>query len=166
MHSGTHELDKLFMDVSIYNTRIVDNMHVEPSLSLAIHPALGYRGVVHITIPTDIQVMEHGHRSRRNLPHHTSDVRVRTARLPDKSDLHAAASQLNAGQRIAIVAGQGALGAADELERVADLLAAPIVKPLLGKGAVPYDSPCTTGSIGLLGTVPSQQAMEECDTLL
>jgi pyruvate dehydrogenase (quinone)/pyruvate oxidase len=160
------ELDKLFIDVSIYNTRIMDKVHVEPSLDLAIHAALGYRGVAHITIPTDIQVMEHGHRSRRNLPHHTSDVRVRTARLPDESDLRAAASQLNAGERVAILAGQGALGAADELQQMADMLAAPIVKPLLGKGTVPDDSPYTTGSIGLLGTVPSQQAMEECDTLL
>jgi pyruvate dehydrogenase (quinone)/pyruvate oxidase len=160
------ELDKLFMDVSIYNTRIMDKAQVEPALDLAIHAALGYRGVAHVTIPMDIQVMEHGHRSRRNLPHHTSDVRVRLARLPDESDLRAAASHLNAGQRVAILAGQGALGAADELQQVADLLAAPIVKPLLGKGAVPDDSPYTTGSIGLLGTVPSQQAMEECDTLL
>src|SRR5207245_4639381 len=60
----------------------------------------------------------------------------------------------------------GAIGAADELERAADPLAAPIVKPLLGKAAVPDDSPYTTGPIGLLGTRPSQEAMEECDTLL
>jgi pyruvate dehydrogenase (quinone) len=67
---------------------------------------------------------------------------------------------------VAIVAGRGALGAADELERVADLLAAPIVKALLGKAVVPDDSPYTTGAIGLLGTRPSQEALEACDTLL
>src|SRR5205814_5108976 len=77
-----------------------------------------------------------------------------------------AADLLNAGTKTVILAGQGALGAADELERTADLLAAPIVKPLLGKAAVPDDSPFTTGGIGLLGTLPSELALEECDTLL
>ena len=75
------ELDKLFMDVSVYNSRIMDKTHIEPTLDLAIHAALGYRGVAHVTIPTDIQVMDHGHRSRRNLPHHTSDTRARSARV-------------------------------------------------------------------------------------
>src|SRR5205823_5709427 len=68
--------------------------------------------------------------------------------------------------KVAILAGQGALRATDELEQVAELLAAPIVKPLLGKAAVPDDSPYTTGPIGLLGTAPSQEALEACDTLL
>ena len=68
-------------------------------------------------------------------------------------------------RRLVILAGLGALGAADELERLADVLAAPIVKPLLGKACVPDDSPFTTGGIGLLGTRPSEQAMEECDGL-
>jgi pyruvate dehydrogenase (quinone)/pyruvate oxidase len=65
-----------------------------------------------------------------------------------------------------ILAGRGALHATDELEQTAVRLAAPIVKALLGKAAVPDDSPYTTGSIGLLGTKPSQEALEECDTLL
>ena len=73
---------------------------------------------------------------------------------------------LNAGKKIAILAGRGALGAGDELEQLAEVLGAPIVKALLGKAAVPDDSPYTTGGIGLLGTKPSQEAMEECDTLL
>ena len=77
-----------------------------------------------------------------------------------------AADVLNAGTKTVILAGQGALGAGDELEQLADLLAAPIVKPLLGKAVVPDDSPFTTGGIGLLGTEPSEVAMEECDTLL
>ncbi len=58
------------------------------------------------------------------------------------------------------------MGCGDQLEQIAELLAAPIVKPLLGKAVVPDDSPYTTGSIGLLGTAPSQEAMEKCDTLL
>jgi pyruvate dehydrogenase (quinone)/pyruvate oxidase len=73
---------------------------------------------------------------------------------------------LNAGTRVAILAGHGAIGAGAELEQAADILAAPIVKPLLGKGVVPDDSPYTTGGIGLLGTRPSEDALEQCDTLL
>src|SRR5439155_6232641 len=70
------------------------------------------------------------------------------------------------GKRVVILAGRGALGATDELEQVAERLGAPIVKALLGKAAVPDDSPYTTGTIGLLGTRPSQEALEQCDTLL
>jgi pyruvate dehydrogenase (quinone)/pyruvate oxidase len=80
--------------------------------------------------------------------------------------LRQAAEILNAGQKVAILAGRGAIGATAELEEIADKLGAPIVKPLLGKASVPDDSPYTTGTIGLLGTRPSQEAMEECDTLL
>jgi pyruvate dehydrogenase (quinone) len=86
--------------------------------------------------------------------------------LPAESDLQQAAEILNAGRNVAILAGRGALGAGDVLEQVAERLGAPIVKPLLGKAVVPDDSPYTTGGIGLLGTAPSQEAMENCDTLL
>jgi len=68
--------------------------------------------------------------------------------------------------KVAILAGQGALGAGDELEQVAEKLGAPIVKALLGIAAVPDDSPYTTGGIGVVGTKPSQEAFEQCDTLL
>jgi pyruvate dehydrogenase (quinone)/pyruvate oxidase len=77
-----------------------------------------------------------------------------------------AAEVLNAGKRVAILCGQGALHATAQLEEVAAILGAPIIKALLGKGAVPDDSPYTTGGIGLLGTRPSQEALEECDTIL
>jgi pyruvate dehydrogenase (quinone) len=89
-----------------------------------------------------------------------------SARLPHEGDLAQAADILNQGKKIVILAGRGALGASAELEQAAEILGAPIVKALLGKGAVPDDSPYTTGTIGLLGTLPSQEAMEECDTLL
>jgi pyruvate dehydrogenase (quinone)/pyruvate oxidase len=100
------------------------------------------------------------------VPHHSSDVSATSARLPDGADLQRAADILNGGKKVAILAGRGALAATDELEKVAELLGAPIIKALLGKAAVPDDSPYTTGSIGLLGTRPSQEAMEDCDTLL
>ena len=161
------ELDKLFVDVAKYNCRIMGPTHVDSVTDLACRTALTYRGVAHITIPTDIQDMPAGeHRSKRNVTGHSSDVMARSARLPEPEDLRRAAEILNAGQKVAILAGAGALHATDELEHAAELLAAPIAKPLLGKTAVPDDSPYTTGPVGLLGTRPSQEALEECDTLL
>jgi pyruvate dehydrogenase (quinone) len=169
---GTHtqqdvELDKLFMDVCVYNERIMGPTHAENVTDLACRTALAYRGVAHITIPVDIQEREvkSRQRSKRNVPHHSSDIAARSARLPSLDDLQRAAEILNAGKKVAILAGRGALDATDELEQTAELLAAPIIKALLGKAAVPDDSPYTTGTIGLLGTRPSQDALEECDTL-
>src|SRR4029079_19462295 len=80
--------------------------------------------------------------------------------------LQQAAEILNAGKKVAILAGAGALHATDELIEVANLLGAGIAKALLGKAAVPDDLPFVTGSIGLLGTKPSWDMMTECDTLL
>src|SRR6185312_7157377 len=85
---------------------------------------------------------------------------------PAADQLGLAADLLNAGGKVAILAGQGALGARAELEQVADRLAAPVAKALLGRAVLPDDSPYTTGGIGHLGTTPSEQAMHECDTLL
>jgi pyruvate dehydrogenase (quinone) len=170
---GTHtqqdvELDRLFVDVAKYNARVMGPTHVENVVDLACRTALTYRGVAHVTIPVDVQEMEatRRHRSKRNVPGHTSDVMARSARLPAEDDLRRAAEVLNAGERVAILAGAGALGATDALEATAEALGAPIVKALLGKAAVPDDSPYTTGGIGLLGTRPSQEALEKCDTLL
>ncbi|MGI9149834.1 MAG: thiamine pyrophosphate-dependent enzyme [Chloroflexota bacterium] len=160
------ELDKLFMDVAVYNQRIMGLAHVENSVDLAVRAAIGYRGVAHLTIPADIQEMDSGERSKRNKPHHTSDTPARSALVPNQAGLRQAAEILNAAKKPVILAGQGALDATDQLEQAAELLGAPIVKPLLGKGCVPDSSPYTTGGIGLLGTAPSQDALEECDTLL
>jgi len=161
-------LDKLFMDVAVFNERIMGPTHVENIANLACRTALAYHGVAHITFPVDLQEAEVKKKqaSSRNIAHHTSDVYARSARLPDQADLQHAADILNEGKKIAILAGRGALDATDELEKTAELLAAPIVKPLLGKAAVPDDSPYTTGGIGLLGTKPSQEVLEDCDTLL
>jgi pyruvate dehydrogenase (quinone)/pyruvate oxidase len=169
---GTHqqqdvELDRLFEDVSVYNARVMGPTHVENVADLACRTALAYRGVSHITFPVDLQeAPANWNRTQRNVPHHTADIEAHSARLPARDDLQRAAQVLNAGKKVAIMAGRGALGCADELEQAADKLAAPIIKPLLGKGAVPDHSPFTTGGIGLLGTLPSQEALEECDTLL
>jgi pyruvate dehydrogenase (quinone)/pyruvate oxidase len=99
------------------------------------------------------------------VPRHTSDVPAFKAGLPAEDDLRRAAELLNRGKKVAILAGRGALGAGDELEQLAEALAAPVIKALLGKACLPDDSPYTTGGIGLLGTKPSQEAIESCDTL-
>src|SRR5437762_485560 len=162
------ELDKVFMDVAVYNTRVMSASHVENVADLACRTALAYRGVSHITIPVDTQEEEVDRKklNKRNVPHHTSDVCAIGALVPPDRDLERAARLLNSGKRIAILAGRGALGAGDELEVMAETLGAPIIKALLGKAAVPDSSPYTTGGIGLLGTKPSQEVMEDCDTML
>jgi pyruvate dehydrogenase (quinone) len=160
------DLDRVFMDVAVYNTRVMGPSHVEQVAHLACRSALSNRGVAHINFPVDLQEHEVKEHSKRNIPGHTSKIFAALSGLPDEDDVRAASQVLNSGKKIAILAGQGALHATDELEQVADTLGAPIVKALLGKAAVPDDSPYTTGSIGLLGTKPSQEALEECDTLL
>jgi pyruvate dehydrogenase (quinone)/pyruvate oxidase len=162
------ELDKLFIDVAKYNARVMGPTHVENIAHLACRTALLYRGVSHITFPVDIQDMPaDGKRSKRNIAQHAeTDIAAHSARLPNDADLAQAADVLNGGKKVVILAGRGALGAGNELEQAAEILAAPIVKRLLGKAAVPDDSPYTTGGIGLLGTRPSQDAVESCDTLL
>ena len=164
------ELDKLFENVCVYNTRCMGPAHMENIAELACRAALAYRGVSHLCIPVDFQEMEvkskGNGRNPRNVPKHVSDVAAESARIPAEDDLRKAADILNAGKRIAILAGRGALRAGPELEQTAAKLSAPIVKALLGKAAVPDDSPFTTGGIGLLGTLPSQEVMEDCDTLL
>lgn len=160
------ELDKLFIDVAAYNNRIMNGAHMESVADLAIRTALTERGVAHITIPVDVQVQAaRKGRTPRNPVHHTSAVPAYFEQLPSRVEMEHAADILNRGKKIVILAGQGALDATDELEMLAEKLGAPIIKPLLGKAAVPDDSPYTTGGIGLLGTEPSQDALEDCDTL-
>lgn len=171
LHTHTQqdvELDKLFQDVCVYNVRCMGPDHMQNIAELACRTALSYHGVSHITVPVDFQEMElkSSLRSKRNVPDHTSDVAARSARLPSEADLRHAAEVLNAGKKIVILAGQGALHAGKEVEQTAEKLGAPVLTALLGKAVLPADSPYTTGGIGLLGTKPSQEAMEDCDTLL
>ena len=164
------ELDKLFMDVCVYNARCMGAEHIENIAELACRTALSYRGVAHLCVPVDFQEREvkpkGNGRSERNVPNHVSEVQADSARLPCEDDLRKAAEVLNSGKRVVILAGRGAIHATRELEETAEKLGAPIVKALLGKAAVPDDSPYTTGPIGLLGTRPSQEAMEDCDAIL
>jgi pyruvate dehydrogenase (quinone) len=162
------DLLTLFKDVAVYDEQVLGTHHAESLVDAACRAALSMRGVAHITCPVDIQELAAGKDevSRKNVAGHTSTDWRPSIVVPCAEDVRAAAAVLNAGRRTVILAGQGALGAGDELEQLADRLAAPIVKPLLGKAVVPDESPFTTGGIGLLGTAPSEDAMEQADTLL
>jgi thiamine pyrophosphate-dependent acetolactate synthase large subunit-like protein len=162
------DLPRLFSDVAAYSTRIMSAAHVENAVSLACRIACSQHTVAHVAIPTDVQeeTIEDAEPSMRNVQHHVSFARQESERVPEEPEVARALEILNRGKRVAILAGQGALDAGAELVEVAELLGAPIVKALLGKAVVPDDHPLTTGGIGLLGTRPSQQAFEECDTLL
>src|SRR3569623_1282487 len=115
------ELDKLFMDVAVYNSRVMGPAHVENVVELACRTALAYRGVTHVTVPVDFQSMtlRDDHRSERNLPGHVSDLMAESAHVPTEAELDRAAKIINAGKKICILAGRGALGAGSELATLA-----------------------------------------------
>ena len=170
---GTHyqqdvDLDKLFMDVSAYNERVMGPSHVTSVVDEAIKIALGRRTVAHINIPKDIQDWNETdkYRSSANIPSHSSDLFAPALPQPPEELLQQAAAFINEGKKVVILAGRGCLAARDEVLQLADAVSGVIIKPLLGKGVVADDSPYTTGGIGLLGTAPSQDAMETCDTLI
>lgn len=169
---GTHyqqdiDLDRVFSDVAAYSERVMGPAHVCNAVDQAIKNALSTHGVSHITIPKDIQDWPaDGVRSKTNIVGHSGHDFSDALSLPGNTQLEAAAAILNQGTKIAILAGRGCLSAREELVMMAEKLGAVIVKPLLGKAAVPDDHPYTTGGIGLLGTAPSQEVMETCDTLL
>ena len=133
----------------------------------AFRAALGGRTVAAIIIPHDVQllpaVLEPEQKQSRQ---HSSPGFVPPRLLPRDEQLRHAAAVLNAGRKVAIIAGAGALHATDELIAVAERLGAGVAKALLGKAAVPDDLPFVTGSVGWLGTAASNRMMQECDTLL
>jgi pyruvate dehydrogenase (quinone) len=162
------DLDKLYMDVSVYNQRVMGPHHLVNVLDEAIRAALGRRGVAHITIPKDIQEwdMKELPASSANVKGHSGVVWDRYYPDPSRAVLQEAADIINNGKKVAILAGAGALRARAEVEQLANAVGGPVIKALLGKGVLPDRSPYTTGGLGLLGTAPSQDAMEECDTLI
>lgn len=157
---------QLFSDVSVYNNMINEPEHAEMAVDLACRSALGRRGVSHLTIPIDVQEQRlHSKYSRHKVPGHTSDVFTYDA-IPNHELLQKAANLLNSGDNVVILVGQGALAASEEVTAVCQRLGAPVIKALLGKAVIPDDSPYSLGGIGLLGTEPATDAMNEADTLL
>jgi pyruvate dehydrogenase (quinone) len=162
------DLVRVFNDVAVFNAHVTGAAHMENIASLACRSALARRGVSHLSISNDVQeqTLEDDTRSRRNVPGHQPNRWFEGRRLPRPEDLDRAAELLNGASRVAMLVGRGAVGAANEVRKASDLLGAPVIKALLGKAVLPDDDPCTTGGIGLLGTLPSQEAMERCDALL
>ena len=157
---------QLFSDVAVYNSMINEPEHAEMVVDFACRTALSERGVSHLTIPINVQERKlKGNYTRHKVPGHTSDI-YNPLIMPDRKLIEKAANILNSGERVVILAGQGALGAGEELIAVAEKLGSPIVKALLGKAVIPDDNPYSIGGLGLLGTEPSTDAMSEADTLL
>ena len=160
-------LVQLYSNVSVYNSMITSPQQAGMAVDLACRTALSQRGVSHITIPIDVQEMKlKGKKySRHKVGEYTSDVGIQ-ASLPDNKLIEKAANILNSREMVVILAGQGALDAGDELIAVGEKLGAPIVKALLGKAVIADDHVLSLGGLGLLGTEPAMDAMNEADTLL
>jgi pyruvate dehydrogenase (quinone) len=159
---------QLYSDVaSAYCEQVNEPSSVRHMVDRALRIAQAERTVTCVIVPADVQDME----AVPAQPHATHTVHSGTGywpgrRVPQQAQLQSAADILNAGERVAMLVGQGALGATDEVIAVADTLGAGVAKALLGKAAVPDDVPFCTGSIGLLGTRPSWEMMQGADTLL
>ena len=162
------DLITLFKDVAHEWVHMVtDPAQMRHAVDRAVRIALAERTVTCIIVPNDVQELDAVPTPPRAHGTVHSGVGWRAPQVtPGEAELARAAEVLNAGERVAILVGAGALGATDEVIEVADRLGAGVAKALLGKAAVPDDLPFVTGSIGLLGTRPSWEMMTGCDTLL
>ncbi|WP_433604829.1 thiamine pyrophosphate-dependent enzyme [Dactylosporangium sp. CA-139114] len=163
-------LDRFYADVAEYDQVIMNPAQLPALVDVAIRTAYARRGVAHLTIPNDIQVAPAGKDPYQTVapvvPPTAAPVYLAPAVRPRDADLRVAAGLLNAARKVGILAGIGARGDGPLVERVADTLGAPIVKTLPGKMVLPDDSPYVTGGLGLLGTKPSEELMEDIDVLL
>jgi pyruvate dehydrogenase (quinone) len=164
-------LDRVLEDVADYNAMVTVPVSIPTLVDLAVRTALARRSVAHITVPVDIQEADPDlapYEGGLNVARHpeTAAVYLPSPSAASIDQLERAAAVLNEGARVAMLVGVGALGARDQVLAVADRLASPIVKSLPGKAVVPDDHVLTCGGLGLLGTRPSTEAMEGCDTLL
>src|SRR4051812_48974678 len=159
-------LDRMFADVAAFVQEVSHPAQLAHVTDRAIRLAIARRGPSVIILPKDVQEQpseepKRAHGFTRSGPGYSRPVIV-----PGEADLRRAADILNAGEKVAILIGAGAAGAADEVTEVAQALGAGVAKALLGKSVLPDDLPFVTGCIGLLGTKPSSDLMTGCDTLL
>jgi pyruvate dehydrogenase (quinone) len=162
------DLVTLFKDVAHEFVQMATHpAQIRHLIDRAVRIALSQRTVTCVIVPNDlaateaVEVPPHEHGTV-----HSSVGYAPPRIVPAEDELDRAAEILNEGQKVAILVGQGALGAADEVMEAADLLGAGVAKALLGRAVLPDDLPYVTGSIGLLGTRPSYELMTRCDTLL
>ncbi len=159
-------MERLFGDVAEYVKAVTTPSQAQLVVDRAVRIAEAYRAPTVVILPTDVQNLEmqepgmdHGV-SRTGIGHASTRI------APPEDELRRAAEVLNAGSKVAMLVGQGALGATDEVLAVADRLGAGVITALLGKGAVPGDVPYHTQQLGLLGSKPSYDMIQDCDTLL
>ncbi|HEV7158484.1 MAG TPA: thiamine pyrophosphate-requiring protein [Caulobacteraceae bacterium] len=161
------DLAALFKDVAgAFVEQAATPPQVRHLVDRAIRIALGERRVTAIILPNDLQELPYAEPARKHGTVHSGIGYVKPTVVPAEADLRRAAEVLNAGHKVAILVGAGALDAAQEVIAVADKLGAGAAKALLGKAVLPDDLPWVTGSIGMLGTKPSDDLMAGCDTLL
>ena len=162
------DLQSLFKDVaSEYVVTVMNPAGVRHAIDRAVRGALGQRTVTALIFPKDLQEEPIVDPSPHKMNYNASSIGFTPARLlPPSGELARAAEILNAGKKIAVLAGAGALGAENVLEELCDRLQAGCAKALLGKSLLPDNLPWVTGTIGLLGTGASSDMMRECDTLL
>jgi len=135
-------------------------------LDRAVRIAIGQRRVTALVLPNDLQEMPYTEPPRAHGTVHSGVGYSAPSVIPQADDLERAADILNSGRRVAMLVGAGALGASAEVAAVAETLGAGVAKALLGKAVLPDELPYVTGAIGLLGTEPSWELMNHCDTLL
>ncbi|WBB67748.1 thiamine pyrophosphate-dependent enzyme [Micromonospora sp. WMMD812] len=163
--------DLLYQNVATaYNLMVTNPQQMPAVVDLAIRNALSKRTVAHLSFPNDLQVAPASDDPYRHVspgkPPMSAALISYPAMPPEQDQLSRAAEVLQQGGKTAMLVGVGARHARKEVLAVAEALASPIVKTLSGKMVVPDDHPLTTGGLGLLGTAPSEDLMEECDTLL
>jgi len=161
------DLTTLFKDVaSEYVEVVMSPQSMRHVIDRAIRIARAQRAPTCVIVPNDLQELPYEKPARAHNTIHSGVGYAIPRPIPDEHELQHAADALNAGEKVAMLVGAGALNATAEVLEVADALGAGIAKALLGKAAVPDTLPFVTGSIGLLGTKPSYRMMMECDTLL
>jgi pyruvate dehydrogenase (quinone) len=160
------DLDVLFKDVSAFVSTCMHPGQARHLIDRAVRTALSERGVATVIFPEDVQEEEAVESPPREHGSVYSSIGWSRPRvLPQEGDVDRAAEILNEGTKVAMLIGQGARGAADEVIEVAEVLGAGVAKALLGKDVIPDDLPFVTGPIGLLGSTASYELMKGCDTL-
>jgi len=159
-------LDRVFSDVAEFVQEAAAPAQLRHLVDRGLRVAIARNGVTVLVLPKDVQDLPWKDAKRAHGFTRSGFGYTRPRIVPHEQDLHRAAAALNAGRKVAILIGAGARGAGDAVVQIADRLGAGVAKALLGKDVLPDDLPFVTGAIGLLGTKPSSDMMEGCDTLL
>ncbi|MEO9222633.1 MAG: thiamine pyrophosphate-binding protein [Mycobacteriaceae bacterium] len=159
-------LERVFTDVAGYVQTVTTGMHAQTVVDRAVRIARAERCPTVVILPADVQNMDFQEPALEHWVSRTGVGHASTDLTPPEAELRRAAEVLNAGAKVAMIVGEGARGATDEVIAVAEKLGAGIITALLGKDVVPGDLPYHSQQLGLLGSKPSYDMMQDCDTLL